>query len=140
MSTKIKMSTYYIIKNEYKIKMSTSSSYMPMLKNNIDIMCKKQRLDTMARLHNMVTAIVNIITMAIKQTDNLINNKHDNYIDSMDTKTWGYNLKTMVPSKISKKFFFFFFFLLNFLEKSNCQQHGLLNKKLLYKDVMKMAY
>ena len=27
------MSKYYIIKNEYKIKKSTSSGYMPMLQN-----------------------------------------------------------------------------------------------------------
>ena len=42
---------------------------------------------TMTRLHNIVIAIVDIITIAIKQTDNLTNNEHDNHISSMDTKT-----------------------------------------------------
>ena len=50
--------------------------------------------------------MVDINTMAIKQTDNLTHlanltdltdKEHDDYISSMNTKTWGYNLKTTVP-------------------------------------------
>ena len=51
----------------------------------------------MTRLHNMTVTVINIITVAIKQIDNLTNDKHDNYVSPMDTKTLGYNLKTMVP-------------------------------------------
>ena len=36
------MSTYYIIKNEYKIKTSTSGDYTPMLWNNTDTMHEQQ--------------------------------------------------------------------------------------------------
>ena len=67
MTTKIKMSTYYIIKNEYKIKMSTSSSYISVLQNETNTMCKKQWLGTMRRLHSIVITVVNIITMVTKQ-------------------------------------------------------------------------
>ena len=55
-----------MIKNEYKIKTSTSGSYMPMLQDNTDMMCEKQWLGTMARLPSIVIAVVNIITMAIR--------------------------------------------------------------------------
>ena len=86
MSTKIKTSTYYTIKHEYKIKMSTSGDYMPMLQNNTDNICEKQWLGTMTRLHNMAFTVVNIITAAIKQIDSVTNKEHENYIGSMDTK------------------------------------------------------
>ena len=61
------MNTYCVIKMSTKIKTSTSGGYMPMLQNNTDMMHEKQWLGTMARLHSIVIAVVNIITTAIKQ-------------------------------------------------------------------------
>ena len=54
--------------------------------------------------------MVNINTIVIEWTDSLTNlanitnltdltdKEYDDYVRSMNTKTWGYNLKTMVPS------------------------------------------
>ena len=85
MSTEIKMNTYYIIKNEYKIKMNTSSGNMPMLQKNTDKMHEKHELGTMTRLHNMAVTVLNIITTTIKQIVKLTNKEHVNYVGSMDT-------------------------------------------------------
>ena len=111
---KIKISTYYIIKNEYKIKMITSGGYKPTSQNNTDMMCEK----IMSGYYDKSTQCSNCNCQHNYHSDKMTQIKLIIWLImcvmvmlAIDTKTWDYNLKNYCTFKFDEKFF-----LLNLLE------------------------